>query len=219
MIRKYLLPAICLTLLSGCVSYGYRNGYSDGSYYYSRPSVQYYGGASYGYPYRSYGYGGYGYGGYGYGYPYGYGRSYGYPSYYPPYYSRRPIYHGGRDGGHGRGHGGGRGNHGGGHGGGRGNHGGGHSGGHGDHGGGHGGPRDNDNRPRGDRKPPWRARIADDGGAMMQRRVRGPQTMPNPPSQPRAVERSIPTPPGFNKPRLLAPRQTDLGRRNREHAP
>ncbi|HEX2083727.1 MAG TPA: hypothetical protein VHF86_09635 [Xanthomonadaceae bacterium] len=90
MIRKLLLPAACAALLGACASYGYGDGY-----YYGRPSVQYHGGASYGYPYYydgygypsryGYGYGGYGYGGYGYGYPY-----YGYPY---RYYYRRPGHH------------------------------------------------------------------------------------------------------------------------------
>ncbi len=100
MFRKLVLPAACAVLLGGCVSYGY----SDGGYYYGQPSVRYYGGASYGYPYSSYPYsryyggrygsgygypyGGYGYGGYG-GYGYGYGGGYGYP-YYPYYPRPRP---------------------------------------------------------------------------------------------------------------------------------
>ena len=89
MIRKFLLPALCVGLLGGCASYGY----SDNGYYYGRPSAYgsvgygsgggYYGGVGYGSPY--------GYSGYNYGYPYGYG---GYGGYYGggyPYYYRRPV--------------------------------------------------------------------------------------------------------------------------------
>jgi hypothetical protein len=91
--KLLLLPAIAVALLSGCVSYGYRDGRGD--YYYGQPTTEY------SYPY---GYGGYGYGGYGYGYP-GYynspywGASIGYYGYYGP---RRPPRH---DGGHGNDHG------------------------------------------------------------------------------------------------------------------
>jgi len=86
MIRKLLLPAACAVLLGGCVTAGY--GYSDGGYYYGRPSARYYGGATYGYgyPYSSY------YGGaYGYPYSYGYG---GYYGGFPYYYYPRGHYHG-----------------------------------------------------------------------------------------------------------------------------
>lgn len=88
MIRKFLLPALLVGLLGGCVTgYGYRDGY-----YYGQPSVQYryY---DYGYPYGYYPYyGGYGgYGGYGY-YPYGERYRYynnQYPYYRYPYYPRQ----------------------------------------------------------------------------------------------------------------------------------
>lgn len=97
MFRKILLPAACAALLGGCATYGYSDGYGRGSYYYGQPSVRYYGGASYGYPYSAYGYNRY-YGspyGYGYGYPYGYGYGgyYGYPG-YPRYPHPRPPHRG-----------------------------------------------------------------------------------------------------------------------------
>ena len=82
--KLLLLPAIAVALLSGCVSYGYRDGRGD--YYYGQPTTEY------SYPY---GYGGYGYGDYGYG-------GYGYPGYYGYYGPRRPPRH---DGGHGNDHG------------------------------------------------------------------------------------------------------------------
>lgn len=99
-IRKLLLlPAIAVALLSGCVSYGYRDGHGD--YYYGQPTTEY----SYPYGYGGYGYGDYGYGGYGYPGYYGspyysspyWGGSVGYYGYYGP---RRPPRH---DGGHGHG--------------------------------------------------------------------------------------------------------------------
>lgn len=94
-IRKWFLPAIAVALLSGCVSYGYRDGRGD--YYYGQPTTGY----STQYGYGDYGYGGYGYGGYG-----GYYGGYGYPGYYSsPYWGgsigygyygpRRPPHHGG----------------------------------------------------------------------------------------------------------------------------
>ena len=112
MIRKFLLPAVAVAALAGCVTpYGYRQG--NGDYYYGAPSVEYrdhspygygpygsygpYGPYRYGYPPRSswsfglrYGYP-YGYGYYPYGYPYGYRGGYygGYPYGYPRHY-RRP---------------------------------------------------------------------------------------------------------------------------------
>jgi hypothetical protein len=99
MIRKILISALCAVVLGGCASYGY----SDGGYYYGRPSV--YGGVGYGHSYP-YGYGSSYYGGVGYGYPYRYADPYGYyGGYYggyPYYYYRRPVvvhprppYHGG----------------------------------------------------------------------------------------------------------------------------
>src|ERR1051326_6264984 len=97
-IRQLLLPAIAAALLSGCVSYGYRNGHGD--YYYGQPTTEY------AYPDGYYGY----YGDY--GYPGAYGAPYwGSFGYYRGYYSgpRRPPHHdghGSHDDGHG-GHGGG----------------------------------------------------------------------------------------------------------------
>jgi hypothetical protein len=86
MIRKLLLPAIAAALLSGCVTYGYRDGRGD--YYYGQPGTEYryydgYGNPGYGY----YGYPGYyGYSGYyGYGVPYWGG---GYYRYYGPSHPR-----------------------------------------------------------------------------------------------------------------------------------
>ena len=72
MIRKLLLPAIAAVLLSGCVTYGYRDGRGD--YYYGQPNTEY----------RYDGYGGYP--GYGYGYPGYYGYSGGYYGYGAPYW-------------------------------------------------------------------------------------------------------------------------------------
>ncbi len=89
--KLLLLPAIAVALLSGCVSYGYRDGRGD--YYYGQPTTEY----SYPYGYGGYGYGGYGYPGY-YNSPY-WGASIGYYGYYGP---RRPPRH---DGGHGNDHG------------------------------------------------------------------------------------------------------------------
>jgi hypothetical protein len=93
--RLLLLPAIAaVALLSGCVTYGYRDGHGD--YYYGQPSTEYvdpygYGGYGYGYPDYGYGYGGsYWSGSFGY-----YGGYYG--GYHGPY---RPPHHGG---GHGHG--------------------------------------------------------------------------------------------------------------------
>lgn len=99
MIRKLLLPAIAAALLSGCVTYGYRDGRGD--YYYGQPNTEYryYGGYGYGYP----GYGYYGYPGY-YGYSggyYGYGSPYWGGGYYRYYIPSRPHggghHHGGGD--------------------------------------------------------------------------------------------------------------------------
>jgi len=92
MIRKFLLPALAIAMLGGCVTSGYQYRGGSGDYYYGQPQVEY---RDYGYPY-----GGFGYGypggwsgsigwGYGYGYPYGfYGGYYDPWRYYTPY--RRP---------------------------------------------------------------------------------------------------------------------------------
>jgi hypothetical protein len=95
MIRKLLLPAIAAALLSGCVTYGYRDGRGD--YYYGQPNTEYRYYDRYGYP--GYGYSGYGY----YGYPGYYGYSGGYYGYGAPYWGgyyryyipTRPRYEGG----------------------------------------------------------------------------------------------------------------------------
>lgn len=107
MLRKFLLPAIALATLGGCVTgYGYRAG--SGDYYYGQPEVEYrylggysphlrsgyYGngffvGLGYGYPYAGYGAWGRPY--------YGYPHIYGYP--YSYWYRPRPHHP------HGPGHG------------------------------------------------------------------------------------------------------------------
>ena len=97
MIRKLLLPLVAVSLLGGCVSYGYSHRQGAGDYYYGAPSVdyRYYSPYSYG-PYPYYGggvsyYGSYYSGPYRYGYPYG--GYYGYPYVYP-YYGGGYHYHG-----------------------------------------------------------------------------------------------------------------------------
>ncbi len=113
MLRKLLLPAAAIALLSGCIAapYGYRQGYGD--YYYGAPTVvyrdrtpyypgPYYGdpygyryprgpvwsfGLGYGYPYYGSSYGGYRYG----GYPYSYRGGYGTPYHGHPYRPRPPV--------------------------------------------------------------------------------------------------------------------------------
>ncbi len=108
MLRTGLLCALVVIGLTGCVTdYNYRAG-QDGDYYYSEPSVDYYG-DGYGSPYGSIGYGSGG-GWYGsFGYQFGFGRhghgysQYGYPywyggygaGYYPYYqspYDQSPYY-------------------------------------------------------------------------------------------------------------------------------
>ena len=97
MIRKFLLPALAVAMLGGCVTSGYEYRGGNGDYYYGQPQVEYrdygspYGGFGYGYP------GGWsGSFGYGYGDPYGYYGGYG--GYYDPwnYYTpyRRPRHRG-----------------------------------------------------------------------------------------------------------------------------
>ena len=93
MIRKFLLPALAVAMLGGCVTSGYQYRGGNGDYYYGQPQVQY---RDYGYPYGDFGYGypgGWGgsFGwswGYGYGYPYGY-----YGGYYDPWRYYRPYHH------------------------------------------------------------------------------------------------------------------------------
>jgi len=89
MIRKLLLPALAVAVLSGCMTSGYTYRQDRGDYYYGQPSTEYrYHGSPYGYYGNGY-YGSgyysryYGYPGY-YRYPYGYGR-------YPYGYYRPPV--------------------------------------------------------------------------------------------------------------------------------
>lgn len=95
MIRKFLLPALALAMLGGCVTSGYQYRGGNGDYYYGQPQVEY---RDYGYPYGGFGYGypggwtgSFGWG-YGHGDPYGYYGGYYDPwRYYTPY--RRPYHH------------------------------------------------------------------------------------------------------------------------------
>jgi hypothetical protein len=92
MIRKFLIPALAIAMLGGCVTSGYEYRGGNGDYYYGQPQVEY---RDYGSPYGRFGYGypggwsgSFGWG-YGYGDPYGfYGGYYDPWRYYTPY--RRP---------------------------------------------------------------------------------------------------------------------------------
>jgi hypothetical protein len=92
MIRKFLVPALAIAMLGGCVTSGYEYRGGNGDYYYGQPQVEY---RDYGSPYGGFGYGypggwngSFGWG-YGYGDPYGfYGGYYDPWRYYTPY--RRP---------------------------------------------------------------------------------------------------------------------------------
>lgn len=81
MIRKLILPALAVLLLSGCMT-GYTYRTAPGDYYYGQPATIY----------RGHYYGGYGYPGYYgyYGYPYygSYRYRYGYPYYRNPWPGR-----------------------------------------------------------------------------------------------------------------------------------